>query len=60
MPGPQAMNAHSLSPLTVFEPWPAHVKTVWGRQPTVVRHNLHRSPLMSMSALGELIDAYPR
>lgn len=60
MPGPQAMNAHSLEPLTVFEPWPAHLKEVWGREPVVARHNLHRSPLLSMEALAALIDAYPR
>lgn len=54
------MNAHSLSPLTAFEPWPAHLKEVWGREAVVTRHTLHRSPLMSMAALAELIDAYPR
>ncbi len=60
MPGSQAMNAHNMSPLTVFEPWPAHIREVWGRQPTVVRHTLHRSPLLSMAALADLIDSYPR
>lgn len=60
MPGSQAMNAHNLNPLTVFEPWPPHAAEVWGREPTVVRHNLHRSPLLSMAALAALIDAYPR
>jgi len=54
------MNALSLSPLTVFEPWPAHLKEVWGTQPVVTRHTLHRSPLMTMDALAALIDAYPR
>lgn len=60
MPGSQAMNAHMMAPHTVFEPWPTHIKEVWGTQPTMVRHNLHRSPLLSMSALAALIDAYPR
>jgi len=60
MPGSQAMNAHNMFPLTVFEPWPAHIREVWGRQPTVVRHTLHRSPLLSMAALADLIDSYPR
>jgi len=44
----------------VFEDWPAHLAEVWGRVPTRTRHRLHTQPLMSMAALADLIDAYPR
>jgi hypothetical protein len=44
----------------VFPTWTNEHAELWGRVPLKVEHSLHRSPLFSMEALGELIDAYPR
>lgn len=40
--------------------WDRNNTTLWGHQPTLIQHNLHRSPLFSRQALAELIEAYPR
>lgn len=44
----------------VFAAWPAHQAAVWGKEPVRTGHRLHQSPLLSLGALAELIDAYPR
>lgn len=45
---------------TIFPAWTDEHSELWGRIPLKVQHNLHHSPLFTMEALGELIDAYPR
>jgi len=40
--------------------WDDNNALLWGHQPLLINHNLHRSPLFSRQALAELIEAYPR
>lgn len=54
------MTTATLAADGVFETWPAHLAEVWGHAPVKLRHRLHLSPLLSMAALADLIDAYPR
>lgn len=45
---------------TIFTSWQERHTALWGRQPVKLQHRLHESPLFSMAALADLIDAYPR
>ncbi len=44
----------------IFIDWQQAHTDEWGRTPVKARHALHRSPLFTLDALAELIDAYPR
>lgn len=44
----------------LFTDWKPEYAALWGRVPLKVRHRLHESPLMSLKAIGELIENYPR
>ena len=45
---------------TIFENWKPEHSRLWGKSPVVQQHNLHKSPLFTDEALGELIENYPR
>jgi hypothetical protein len=40
--------------------WPSGTAERWRREPVVLPHRLHESPLLSLEGLAALIDAYPR
>ena len=44
----------------VFTGWRSEFTAAWGQQPLKVGHSLHTSPLFTMDAIADLIDAYPR
>jgi hypothetical protein len=44
----------------IFTDWDEKTSALWGRQPVVIGHRLHESPLFSRAALAALIEKYPR
>ena len=44
----------------VFCKWSDVTRAAWGIEPLRLEHRLHDDPLFSLSALGDLIDHYPR
>jgi len=44
----------------VFTGWTDRTSLLWGRVPLKVQHSLDTSPLFTLDALADLIDAYPR
>ncbi|MCC6920836.1 MAG: hypothetical protein IT548_16680 [Alphaproteobacteria bacterium] len=45
---------------TIFTDWKPGYAEQWGHVPLKVAHALHQSPLFTLDAIAELIDAYPR
>ncbi|MEO8755708.1 MAG: hypothetical protein ABI624_23845 [Casimicrobiaceae bacterium] len=44
----------------VFTNWTDEVTASWGKRPVKTTHGLHTSPLLSLEAIAELIDRFPR
>ncbi len=44
----------------IFVDWEQAHTEAWGQAPVKARHALHESPLFSLEAIADLIDAYPR
>jgi hypothetical protein len=44
----------------IFTDWSERTTALWGRQPVIIGHRLHQSPLFSRTALAALIEKYPR
>jgi hypothetical protein len=44
----------------IFVDWEQAHTEAWGQAPVKARHSLHESPLFSLEAIADLIDAYPR
>ncbi len=45
---------------SIFIDWEQAHAEQWSRAPVKARHTLHESPLFSLAAIADLIDAYPR